>query len=178
MGDDGGCGHRHHPSHHQGPPQQVTSINTSQGEESRSSTLQRRFPTGPELIHQLPERARRAEETAFITDIFDHAAQAHEHLSSVYANISTLAKITEKTTLLTIINGAIRPLVQINIPEGFLNPVEDRHPKTNRRRKMGEGSEDGAACVKLTVLGPQTEEWPHPYTCSCSLVEAEPQVFQ
>ena len=95
--------------------------------------------TGPEFIRQLPERTRWAEETAFIADIFDHAAQAHEHLLSVCTNISALAKITDKTTLLTIINGAIRPLVQINIPEGFLNLVEDRHPKMTeeeRREKV------------------------------------------
>ena len=91
--------------------------------------------TGPEFIHQLPERARRVEEAAFITDIFNHAAQAHEHLSSVCANISTLAKITDKTTLLTVINGAVRPLVQINIPEGFLKPVEDRRPKTTEEER-------------------------------------------
>ena len=66
---------------------------------------------------------------------FDHAAQAHEHLSSVCANISALAKITDKTTLHTIINGAVRPLVQINIPEGFLNPVEDRRPKMTEEER-------------------------------------------
>ena len=96
---------------------------------------QEEIPTGPEFIRQLPERTRRAEETAFISEIFDHAAQAHEHLSSVCANISALAKFTDKTTLHTIINGAIRPLVQINIPEGFLNPVEDRRPKTTEEER-------------------------------------------
>ena len=97
------------------------------------------IPTSPEFLHQLPKRTRRAEETAFIANIFDHAAQAHEHLSSVCTNISTLAKITDKTTLLTVINGAIRPLVQVNIPEGFLNLVEDRRPKMTeevRREKV------------------------------------------
>ena len=44
---------------------------------------------------------------AFITAIFDHALQAHEHLSSVCANISALAKITDRATLYTIINGAV-----------------------------------------------------------------------
>ena len=34
------------------------------------------MPTGPEFIRQLFERARRAEETAFITDIFEHVAWA------------------------------------------------------------------------------------------------------
>ena len=35
----------------------------------------------------------------------------------------------------TIINGAVRPLVQINIPEGFLNLVEDRRPKTTEEER-------------------------------------------
>ena len=84
------------------------------------------IPSGPEFIQQLPERTCQAEEMAFITAIFDHASQAHEHLSSVCTNISELAKITDRATLHTTINGAVQPLVQINIPEGFLNPVEDR----------------------------------------------------
>ena len=46
-----------------------------------------------------------------------------------------MAKITDKTTLHTVINGAVRPLVQINIPEGFLNPVEERRPKTTEEER-------------------------------------------
>ena len=63
---------------------------------------------------------------AFIVDIFSHAAQVHKHLSEVCANVATLAKITDKTTLMSVINGAVRPLVQLNVPEGFLNPIEIR----------------------------------------------------
>ena len=96
--------------------------------------LPEEIPTSPEFIRQLPERTRHAEETAFIADIFDHAAQAHEHLSAVCVNISALAKITDKTTLHTVINGAVRPLVQINIP-GFLNPVEDKRAKTTEEER-------------------------------------------
>ena len=96
------------------------------------------IPTGPEFIRQLPKRARRAEEMAFISDIFEHAAWAHEHLSEVCANMSALAKVTDKATLLTVINGAVCPLVQLNIPEGFLNLVEDRQTKMTEeeRREM------------------------------------------
>ena len=65
------------------------------------------IPTGLEFICQLPKRTRHAEETAFISDIFHHAAQAHEHLSEVCVNVSALAKVTDKTTLLAIINGAV-----------------------------------------------------------------------
>ena len=93
------------------------------------------MPTGQEFIRQLPERARWAEETAFITDIFEHAAWAHEHLAEVCANVSALAKVMDKATLLSVINGAVRPLVQLNIPEGFLNPVEDKRAKTSEEEK-------------------------------------------
>ena len=95
--------------------------------------------TGPEFIRQLPERARRAEEIAFITDIFDHVARAHEHLAEICANVSALSKVTDKATLMSVINGAVRPLVQLNIPEGFLNPVEEKRAKTTeeeRREKV------------------------------------------
>ena len=56
-------------------------------------------------------------------------------MSAVCVNISALAKITDKTTLQTIINGVVRPLVQINIPEGFLNPVKDRRAKMTEEER-------------------------------------------
>ena len=68
-------------------------------------------------------------------DIFSHAAQAHEHLSEVCANVAALAKITDKTTLMSVINGAVWPLVQLNIPEGFLNPVENKKALTSDEEK-------------------------------------------
>ena len=103
------------------------------------------LPSGQEFLRQLPEWARQAKEMAFIVDIFSHAAQAHEHLSEVCANVTALAKITDKTTLMSVINGAVRPLVQINIPEGFLNPMEDKKAKTIEEEKEGKSSKDGAA---------------------------------
>ena len=93
------------------------------------------LPSGQEFLRQLPEWARQAKETAFIVDIFSHAAQAHEHLSEVCANVAALAKITDKTTLMSVINGAVWLLVQINIPEGFLNPVENKKVKTTEEEK-------------------------------------------
>ena len=95
-------------------------------------------------MRKLPERARWAEETAFIVDIFKHAAQVHEHLSEVCANVAALAKITDKMTLMTVINGVVRPLVQLNVPEGFLNPVEDKKAPTSEEEKKEK--------VKKTVL--------------------------
>ena len=75
-----------------------------------------------------------------ITSIFDHASQAHEHLSLVCANISALAKITDRATLHTVINGAVWPLVQINIPEGFLESGKRTGDQRWRKRKDGRRS--------------------------------------
>ena len=102
------------------------------------------IPSVEEFLRKLPEWSRWAEEMAFITDIFEHAAQAHQHLSEVCANVAALSKITEKTTLMTVINGAVRPLVQLNVPEGFLNPLEDRKAPTSEEEKKEK--------VKKTVL--------------------------
>ena len=102
------------------------------------------IPSGEEFLCKLPERARRAEEMAFITDIFKPVAQVHEHLSEVCANVAALAKITDKINLMTVINGAVRPLVQLNVPEGFLNPLEDKKAPTSEEEKKEK--------VKKTVL--------------------------
>ena len=93
------------------------------------------LPSGQEFLRQLPEWARQAEEKAFIIDIFDHMAQAHEHLSSVCANVSAFTKVTDKATLMSVINGAVRPLIQLNIPEGFLNPIEEKKAKMTEEEK-------------------------------------------
>ena len=73
---------------------------------------------------------------AFIVSIFNHASEAHEHLSTLCTNISALAKIMDRVTLHMVINGAVWPLMQINVPEGFLNPVEDRRPKTMEEERQ------------------------------------------
>ena len=94
------------------------------------------IPSRCEFICQLPEKTRRAEETAFIVSIFDHASEAHKHLSTLCANISALAKIMDRAMLHMVINGAVQPLMQINVPEGFLNPVEDRRPKMTEEERQ------------------------------------------
>ena len=102
------------------------------------------IPSGLQFLHQLPEWARWVEETAFIVDIFSHAGQAHQHLLEVCVNVAALAKITDKTTLMAGINGVVRPLVQLNVPEGFLNPIEDKKALTTEEEKKEK--------VKKTVL--------------------------
>ena len=49
--------------------------------------------------------------------------------------MSALVKVTGKATLLSVINGAVHLLVQLNIPEGFLNPIEEKKAKTTEEEK-------------------------------------------
>ena len=57
--------------------------------------------------------------------IFNHMSEALAHLSTAAVHFSSLAKITDRETFHTILNAAVRPLIQLNVPEKFLNPVTD-----------------------------------------------------
>ena len=48
----------------------------------------------------------------------------------VTANLSSLAKVTDWETLKLIMKSAVQPLIQMNVPEGFLDPVKDKEPQT------------------------------------------------
>ena len=50
------------------------------------------------------------------------------HASMVAANISALGKITDPQMFDLVLRAAARPLVQINIPERYLSPVQDPKP--------------------------------------------------
>ena len=159
MGQHGGSRHRRGTQNNQGPYSFIS-----------MAAFNGRGCRGEEFLRQLPERARQGEETAFIVDIFSHAAQVHEHLSEVCANVTALAKITDKMTLMTVINGAVWPLVQLNVPEGFLNPVEDKKALTSEEEKKEK--------VKKTVLPiPDATCLKHEPRNSSSMAQVVPQIF-
>ena len=87
------------------------------------------------FIHKLLEKQCRREEKEMIVSIFDHTSEALVHLSTAAMHFSSLAKITDRETFHTILNAAIRPLVQLNVLEKFLNPVTDPvQPMTEEQR--------------------------------------------
>ena len=135
------------------------------------------LPTGQEFLRQLPEWARRTEEKAFIVDIFNHTAQAHRHLSEVCANVSALAKVTDKATLLSVINRAVCPLVQLNIPEGFLNPVEDKKAKTTEEEKREKVWKTVLPIPNTPCLGPRTSKRPDLHLDGSHLAQNVEEVF-
>ena len=58
------------------------------------------------------------------------------HLSSAAANISSLAKIVDSDTLKLIMRVSMRPLVQMTIPERFLDPIHNTNINTSRESMM------------------------------------------
>ena len=103
------------------------------------------IPSGEEFLRKLPERARWVEETAFITDIFKHAAQAHEHLLEVCANVAALAKITDKNDLDDSHTWCGMAFGAVECSRGILESPRRQKGRDIRRGKERKGKEDSAA---------------------------------
>ena len=87
-------------------------------------------PSGKDFIRKLPEKRWRQEELELIIRIFNSACEAHSHLAIVTANLSSLVKVTDQETLKLVMKSAVWPLVQMNVPDGFLDPMKDKEPQT------------------------------------------------
>ena len=48
--------------------------------------------------------------------------------------MSSLAKVMDWKTLKLIMKSAVWPLIQMNMPEGFLDPVKDKEPQTSEQQ--------------------------------------------
>ena len=86
-------------------------------------------PSGRGFVRELLEKKWKQEELELIIRIFDNACEAHSHLATAAANLSSLAKVTDWETLKLIMKSAVWPLIQMNVPEGFLDPVKDKEPQ-------------------------------------------------
>ena len=86
------------------------------------------IPEGWEFLRSLPEKTRKHEECQLIISMFDHISEAMAHASMVAANILALGKITDPQMFDLVLQAAARPLVQINIPDRYLSPVQDPKP--------------------------------------------------
>ena len=86
------------------------------------------IPEGWEFLRSLPEKTRKHEECQLIISMFDHISETMAHASMAVANISALGKITDPQMFDLVLKAAVRPLVQINVPERYLSPVQDPKP--------------------------------------------------
>ena len=67
---------------------------------------------------------------------FDHLSEAHAHMSSFAANMSSLAKIANPETFDMVIKAAARLMIQINIPEHYLSLVQDPPLKMTAEERL------------------------------------------
>ena len=87
-------------------------------------------PEGWTFIRQLPEKVQKMEVQELIVTCFDHLSEAHAHMSSFAANMSSLAKIADPKTFNMVMKAAAQPMIQTNIPESYLSLVQDPPLKT------------------------------------------------
>ena len=83
------------------------------------------IPKGWTFIRQLPEKVQKTEVRELIVTCFNHLSEVHPHMSLFAANMSSLAKICDPETFDMVMKAAARPMIQINIPEHYLSPVQD-----------------------------------------------------
>ena len=67
---------------------------------------------------------------------FDHLSKAHAHMSSYAANMSSLTKIADPDTFQAVLKAIVCPLIQVNTPEWYLNPVVEPQPQTTSEERM------------------------------------------
>ena len=88
------------------------------------------IPEGWTFLRQLPKKVWKTEVWELIVSCFDHLLEAHAHMSSFVANISSLAKIADPETFDMVMEAAARLMIQVNVPEHYLSSVQDPPPKT------------------------------------------------
>ena len=128
------------------------------------------------FLRQLPKKVWKTEVQELIVTCFDHLSEAHTHMSSFAANISSLAKITNPKTFKMVMKAVARPMIQVNIPEHYLSPVQDPTPEDHcRRMPVPAGkSHPSPACISHTG----TMVWTHQASSCSGLAPSQMQVFQ
>ena len=82
------------------------------------------------FLRQLPKKVWKMEVWELIVTCFNHLSEVHTHMSWFVANMSSLAKIADPKTFDMVMKAVAQPMIQINVPECYLSPVQDPPPKT------------------------------------------------
>ena len=133
-------------------------------------------PEGWTFLRQLPKKVWKTEVWELIVICFDHLLEVHAHMSSFMANISSLAKIANPETFDMVMKAAARLMIQVNIPECYLSPVQDPPLKTTAEECLSQ-------LEKVILPQPASlaqEPWGQTHQASsCSgLAPSQMQVFQ
>ena len=95
-------------------------------------------PEGWTFIRQLPKKVQKTEVWELIVMCFNHLSEAHAHMSLFAAIMSSLAKIVNPKTFDMVMKAAARLMIQINVPEHYLSPVQDPPLKTTTAERLSQ----------------------------------------
>ena len=133
-------------------------------------------PEGWTFLRQLPKKVWKTEVWELIVSCFDHLSEAHTHMSSFAANISSLAKITNPKTFDMVMKAVARPMIQVNIPEHYLSPRPRSTPKDHCRRTPVPAGKSHPPPAHISHTG--TMVWTHQASSCSGLALSQLQVFQ
>ena len=98
--------------------------------------LEFEWKEGWEFLRDMPEKKRSHKVQMMIIDTMDHASAAWSHSSQLVVNLSSLSKIADPETFRLILKACTPPLIQVNIPAWYLNPVEQPKPQTMSEKHL------------------------------------------
>ena len=95
------------------------------------------------------------------------------HMSMAAANVSSLGKITDPATFKMILRASIQPMVQLSIPDRFLDPKKDPEVDHSQLSILKKIEVDLLLMSNKAVLAKEPVNGPDMVTLHCSLVKAE-----
>ena len=97
-------------------------------------------------------------------------------MSSFAANISSLAKIADSKTFDMVMKAVARPMIQVNVLEHYLSPVQDPPPKTTAEERLSQLEK--VILPWPTSLDTGTMVQTHQASSCSSVAPSQMQVFQ
>ena len=178
VGDDGRCRHQRCALHHKGPLLQFISDNISPGEELMSLILQKIFHLGPNLSDSYQsEHDEQKKWPSSHPSLTTHPRP----MNICHRSVPTSAHWPKSLIGWHFTQSSMElswPLVQINIPKGFLNLVEDRWPKTTEEERWQKVQKMILPTPNTPCLAHEPKNGPTRTASGSSLVKTEPQILQ
>ena len=133
-------------------------------------------PEGWTFLRQLPEKVWKMEVWELIVLCFDHLSEAHAHMSSFVANISSLAKIADPKTFNMVMKAATQPMIQSQHPGALPESGPRSTPKDHCRRMPVPAGKSHPPPALISHTG--TMVWTHQASSCSGLAPSQMQVFQ
>ena len=134
------------------------------------------IPEGWTFIRQLPKKVQKTEVWELIVTCFNHLLEVHAHMSLFVVNMSSLAKICDPETFDIVMKAAARPMIQINVPEHYLSPVQDPPPKMTAEERLT--WLEKVLLPQVASLAWEPWFWTHPASSCRHLAVPQVQILQ